>query len=72
MILIGEEITTSEGEIVGLFLTERIEAGLSPEETVARIKAQGGLRCSRTASIHGTTRPYIRRHASGSRAPSTS
>jgi predicted metal-dependent phosphoesterase TrpH len=42
VILIGEEITTSEGEIVGLFLTERIEAGLSPEETVARIKAQGG------------------------------
>ena len=50
VILIGEEITTSEGEIVGLFLTERIEAGLSPEETVARIKAQGGA-CAAPARL---------------------
>jgi len=43
VVIVGEEVTTREGEIIGLFLQERIEPGLSPEETVARIKAQGGL-----------------------------
>jgi predicted metal-dependent phosphoesterase TrpH len=42
-LIIGEEITTSDGEIIGLFLTEKIEAGMSPEETVQQIIAQGGL-----------------------------
>lgn len=42
-IIVGEEISTSEGEIIGLFLTHKIEAGLSPEKTVAEIKEQGGL-----------------------------
>jgi predicted metal-dependent phosphoesterase TrpH len=42
-IIVGEEVSTREGEIVGLFLEEKIEAGLSPEETVARILEQGGL-----------------------------
>ncbi len=39
----AEEIKTSEGEIIGYFLKEAIPARLSPEETVTRIKAQGGL-----------------------------
>lgn len=43
MIIVGEEVSTAEGEIIGLFLTEVIPRGLSPEETVARIKGQGGL-----------------------------
>jgi predicted metal-dependent phosphoesterase TrpH len=42
-VIVGEEISTSEGEIIGLFLTERIEPGLTPEETIAEIKSQGGL-----------------------------
>jgi predicted metal-dependent phosphoesterase TrpH len=42
-IIIGEEVSTGEGEIIGLFLQEKIAAGLSPEETVFQIKAQGGL-----------------------------
>lgn len=42
-IIVGEEVSTCEGEIIGLFLSECIPAGLSPEETVGRIKAQGGL-----------------------------
>jgi predicted metal-dependent phosphoesterase TrpH len=42
-IIVGEEISTNEGEIIGLFLKERIPPNLSPEETVRRIKAQGGL-----------------------------
>lgn len=42
-IIVGEEVSTREGELVGLFLSECIPAGLSPEETVSEIKAQGGL-----------------------------
>ena len=42
-IIVGEEILTSSGEIIGLFLEELVPKGLSLEETIARIKAQGGL-----------------------------
>ena len=42
-IIVGEEVSTREGEIIGLFLAEQIPRDLSPEETVARIRAQGGL-----------------------------
>ena len=42
-VIVGEEVSTADGEIVGLFLEEKIEAGLSPEETVEQIVAQGGL-----------------------------
>jgi predicted metal-dependent phosphoesterase TrpH len=44
-VIIGEEVESSEGEIMGLFLQEKVPAGLSPEETVRRIKEQGGLVC---------------------------
>jgi len=44
-VIIGEEMLTNQGEIIGYFLKEKIPAYLSPEETVARIKAQGGLAC---------------------------
>lgn len=56
----GEEILTSHGEIVGLYLREEIPGGLSPQETVARIRAQEGLVYLphpldgvRRATIHG-------------------
>lgn len=39
----GEEIRTDEGEIIGLFLREKIPARLSPQETIAAIREQGGL-----------------------------
>lgn len=42
-IIVGEEIHTTSGEITGLFLKEHIPPGLSPAETVSRIKKQGGL-----------------------------
>ncbi|HEY3474416.1 MAG TPA: PHP domain-containing protein, partial [Anaerolineales bacterium] len=42
-IIVGEEVSTVNGEIIGLFLKERIPAGMSPKETVAAIKEQGGL-----------------------------
>ena len=42
-VIIGQEVLTTEGEIGGLFLKERIPPGLPLEETVERIKEQGGL-----------------------------
>jgi len=42
-IIIGEEILTKEGEIIGLFLKERILPNLSMKETIKRIKDQGGI-----------------------------
>ena len=42
-LIIGEEITTQEGHIVGLFLKEAIPANLSVQETLARIRVQKGL-----------------------------
>lgn len=42
-VIVGEEIFTSDGEIIGLFLNEKILPGLSPEETIKEIKKQGGI-----------------------------
>jgi predicted metal-dependent phosphoesterase TrpH len=42
-IIVGEEISTAEGELIGLFLKEKVDPGLTPEETVIEIKKQGGL-----------------------------
>lgn len=43
LLIPGEEITSRDGHIVGLFLKEPIPPGLSAEETVAMIHSQGGL-----------------------------
>jgi predicted metal-dependent phosphoesterase TrpH len=43
-VIVGEEVkTATQGEVIGLFLTERIPRGLSLEETVAEIHRQGGI-----------------------------
>ena len=42
-VIIAEEVKTSHGELTGLFLREPVPPDLSPEETIERIKAQGGL-----------------------------
>jgi len=39
----GEEITSKDGEILGWFIQEHIQPGLSAEETVDAIHRQGGL-----------------------------
>lgn len=42
-VIVGEEIFTSEGEIIGLFLTKKVQPHLSPEETIHEIKIQNGI-----------------------------
>lgn len=42
-VIVAEEILTPPGELMGLFLTEGVPSGLSVEETIARIRSQGGL-----------------------------
>jgi len=42
-VIVGEEIRTPDGDVIGLFLTERIPYVLPVADVVARIRAQGGL-----------------------------
>ena len=42
-VIIAEEILTPVGEIMGLFLNKEVPRGLSPQETISRIRSQGGL-----------------------------
>jgi hypothetical protein len=42
-VIVGEEVSSSDGEIIGLFLDKPVPRGLSAEETIARIHDQGGL-----------------------------
>ena len=42
-VIVGEEVTTSQGELTGLFLTDTVPRGLTATETARRIKDQGGL-----------------------------
>jgi predicted metal-dependent phosphoesterase TrpH len=45
-VIIAEEILTTKGEIMGMFLEETIPSGLTMEESIRRIKDQGGLLCA--------------------------
>ena len=54
-VIVAEEIRTPQGEIMGLFLSERVPGGLSPAETMARIRDQGGL----VAIPHPFGRPFF-------------
>jgi glycosyltransferase involved in cell wall biosynthesis len=43
-VIVGEEIKTAEqGEVIGLFIKEKIPRGLTLQETISEIKRQGGL-----------------------------
>ena len=42
-VIVGEEIETAGGQVLGLFLEEEVRPGLSPQETIGRVTAQGGL-----------------------------
>lgn len=54
--IVGEEVRTSEGEIIGLFVRASLAAGGRPEEVCDAIHAMGGL----TYACH----PFDRRRAS--------
>jgi predicted metal-dependent phosphoesterase TrpH len=42
-VIVGEELRTHAGEIIGLFLNERIPVGVEPDEAARVIRAQGGV-----------------------------
>jgi predicted metal-dependent phosphoesterase TrpH len=43
-VIVAEEVKTAEqGEVIGLFLEEKISKGMTMAETIAAIRAQGGL-----------------------------
>lgn len=42
-IIVGEEIMSTAGEIIGLYLHEPVPANLTPQETIKQIKDQGGI-----------------------------
>ena len=42
-IIVGEEIRTGAGEVIGLFLGERVPYGIAISDAVAQIRDQGGL-----------------------------
>ena len=42
-VIVGQEIRTTSGDLIGVFLREAIPPGLSPQEAIAAVRAQGGL-----------------------------
>ncbi|MBI4719321.1 MAG: PHP domain-containing protein [Planctomycetes bacterium] len=42
-VIIGEEVSTREGHLIGLFLKEPVRPGLSAADTARAIREQGGL-----------------------------
>ena len=45
-VIVGEEILSTSGEIMGLFLTQKVPRDLPIEEVIKRVKDQGGLLCA--------------------------
>ena len=43
LVIVGEEIATTRGEILAAFVSEEIPKGLSPAETIHRLKDQGAF-----------------------------
>jgi predicted metal-dependent phosphoesterase TrpH len=42
-VIVGEEIMTTRGEILAAFVTDEIPKGLTPKETIRRLKDQGAF-----------------------------
>lgn len=42
-VIVGQEIRTTAGDLIGVFLRETIPVGLSPAEAIAAVREQGGL-----------------------------
>jgi predicted metal-dependent phosphoesterase TrpH len=43
LVIVGEEIMTTRGEILAAFVREKIPKGLTPQETIRRLKDQGAF-----------------------------
>ena len=43
VVIVGQEARTTEGDLIALFVEHPIPAGLTPAETVGRIRDQGGI-----------------------------
>lgn len=41
LVIVGEEIKTTHGEIIAYFVKEEVPRGLSPQETIERLRSQG-------------------------------
>ena len=42
-VIVGEEILTSQGELLAAFVQEEIPPGLTPQETISRLREQGAF-----------------------------
>jgi predicted metal-dependent phosphoesterase TrpH len=43
LVIVGEEIKTTEGELLAFFMREWVPPGLTPQETIARLRDQGAF-----------------------------
>ena len=43
LVIVGEEIKTTHGEIIAYFVKELVPKGLSPQETIRRLRDQGAV-----------------------------
>jgi predicted metal-dependent phosphoesterase TrpH len=43
LVIVGEEIMTTQGELLAYFVEEEVPRGLTPREAIARLKAQGAV-----------------------------
>jgi predicted metal-dependent phosphoesterase TrpH len=43
LVIVGEEIMTTQGEIIGYYLSEEVPRGLTPQETIRRLRDQGAV-----------------------------
>jgi predicted metal-dependent phosphoesterase TrpH len=43
LVIVGEEIMTTKGELLAYFVKEEVPRGLAPDETVTRLRAQGAV-----------------------------
>jgi len=55
-VVVGEEISTLNGHLLGLYLSERVPPGLSARDAIRRVHAQGGLAVAAHPfhPLHGT------------------
>ena len=42
-VIVGEEIKTTQGELLGYFMQEKVPSGLKPMEAIRQLKAQGAF-----------------------------